>query len=68
MASGKDEQSEEGPQYGGGHGAFRYFVVDALNGASDRDQNGKVEFNEFVDYVRKMVVDATSSRQNPNPA
>lgn len=65
LAAGKDEKAEEGPQYGGGHGAFTYFVVDGWNGASDRNQDGKVEFPEFVRYVRRMVEDATEGRQNP---
>ncbi len=65
LAAGKDEKAEEGPQYGGGHGAFTYFVVDGWNGASDRNQDGKVEFPEFVRYVRRMVEDATDGRQNP---
>lgn len=65
LAAGKDETAEEGPQYGGGHGAFTYFVVDGWNGASDRNRDGKVEFPEFVRYVRRMVEDATEGRQNP---
>jgi tetratricopeptide (TPR) repeat protein len=65
LASGKGEKSEEGPQYGGGHGAFSFFVVDGLNGEADQDQNKQVDFNEFVDFVRDMVKKATSRRQNP---
>jgi tetratricopeptide (TPR) repeat protein len=64
MASGKDEQSEEGPQYGGGHGAFSYFVVDALNGSADLNNDGNVSFNEFVDYVRDMVRKSTRQPQH----
>ncbi len=65
LASGKGEKSEEGPQFGGGHGAFSYFVVDALNGSADQDHNNQVDFNEFVDFVRDMVKKSTSRRQNP---
>ena len=67
MATGKDEKSEEGPQYGGGHGSFSFFVVDGLNGAADTDpEDGKVDFNEFIDYVRRMVRQSTERRQNPD--
>src|SRR5262249_57305227 len=65
LASGKGEKSEEGPQFGGGHGAFSYFVVDGLNGSADQDQNNQVDFNEFVDFVRDMVKKSPSRRQNP---
>jgi tetratricopeptide (TPR) repeat protein len=65
LASGKGELSEEGPEYGGGHGAFSYFVVDGLNGSADEDKNDRVDFNEFVDFVRNMVKKATNRKQNP---
>ncbi len=38
MASRPREVSYEGPQYGGGHGAFSYFLLNALNGAADYDE------------------------------
>jgi tetratricopeptide (TPR) repeat protein len=65
MASGKDEVAHEGPQFGGGHGAFSYFVLDAMNGSADRNSNKEVEFNEFVEYVRQMVSEATGGKQHP---
>ena len=65
LAGGKGEKSVEGPEFDGGHGAFSYFVVDALNGSADQDQNNQVDFNEFVDYVREMVKKSTRRAQNP---
>ncbi|MDZ4801678.1 MAG: tetratricopeptide repeat protein [Bryobacteraceae bacterium] len=65
LASRKDEVAVEGPQFGGGHGAFSYFLLDALNGAADANRNGAVDAIEIVDYVSEKVKQATASRQNP---
>ena len=42
LASRPKEVSLEGPQYGGGHRAFSYFVVKGLQGAADRNKDGAV--------------------------
>lgn len=69
LASGPKEYSREGPQYGGGHGAFSYFVMDALNGnGSDADGDGVVTVGELSDYVRERVRDATAGAQHPREA
>ena len=65
LASRKDEVAVEGPQFGGGHGAFSYFLLDALNGAADANNNSIVDAIEIVDYVTDKVQQATASRQNP---
>jgi tetratricopeptide (TPR) repeat protein len=66
LASGPKELSWEGPQYGGGHGAFSYFVMDALNGnASDTDGDGVVTLGELTEYVQEKVKEATFGAQHP---
>ena len=65
MASRPGEVSFEGPQYGGGHGAFSYFLLNALNGAADYDQDQIVSVDDVIDYVRNHVEEGTFNRQHP---
>ena len=65
MASRPREVSYEGPQYGGGHGAFSYFMLNALNGAADYDQDGVVNISDLTDYVESRVEEGTYDRQHP---
>jgi len=65
LASGPRELSFEGPQYGGGHGAFSYFLLDALNGAGDIDKDGVVVVGEIIEHVREKVVQGTNGKQHP---
>ncbi len=65
MASRPREVSYEGPQFGGGHGAFSYFLLNALNGAADYDQDGLVQVDDVIDYVREKVAEGTFNRQHP---
>jgi tetratricopeptide (TPR) repeat protein len=64
-ASRAKEISYEGPQFGGGHGAFTYFLLSAFNGAADRSGDGMVDLNEVIDYVRTKVAEGTYDRQHP---
>jgi tetratricopeptide (TPR) repeat protein len=64
-ASRAKEVSYEGPQFGGGHGAFTYFLLAALNGEGDRNSDGQVDLNEVIDYVRAKVAEGTYDRQHP---
>jgi len=64
-ASRAREVSYEGPQYGGGHGAFTYFLLSAFNGEADRNSDGNVSLNEVIDYVRTKVAEGTYDRQHP---
>lgn len=64
-ASRPGEVSFEGRQYGGGHGAFSFFLLDALNGSADIDSDGKVTVSEMVGYVQQKVAEATVEKQHP---
>ncbi len=64
-ASRSNETSEEGPQFGGGHGAFSFFLLEALNGKGDIDQDGNVTINELIGHTYRNVVDSTFDRQHP---
>jgi tetratricopeptide (TPR) repeat protein len=65
LASRPREVSFEGPEFGGGHGAFSYFVLKGMEGAADTDGNKTVTASELIDYVSKQVPDATNAKQHP---
>jgi Flp pilus assembly protein TadD len=65
LASGPKELSFEGPQYGGGHGAFSYFLLDGLNGEADINRDRNVSVGEVIEHVREKVIQATNNRQHP---
>jgi tetratricopeptide (TPR) repeat protein len=65
LASRPREVSFEGPQFGGGHGAFSYFVMKGMDGAADADGNKIVTASELIDYVSEQVPNATNSKQHP---
>jgi uncharacterized caspase-like protein len=65
MASRPREVSYEGPEYGGGHGAFSYYLLKALSGEADKDGDKIVTASEVIDYVQEKVKVATRDRQHP---
>ena len=65
MASRPRELSYEGDQWGGGHGVFSYFLLKALGGAADKNNDGKVDVNELINYVQAEVPKATNDKQHP---
>jgi tetratricopeptide (TPR) repeat protein len=65
MASRPKEVSYEGPQFGGGHGAFSYYLLKALSGAADKNGDGVVNVNELIAYVRANVAEGTDDKQHP---
>ncbi|HSB14104.1 MAG TPA: tetratricopeptide repeat protein, partial [Bryobacteraceae bacterium] len=64
-ASRAKEVSYEGPEFGGGHGAFSYFLLGALNGEADRNGDNIVDLNELIEDVRAKVAEGTHDRQHP---
>lgn len=64
-ASDVSERSIEGPDWGGGHGVFTYFLLEGLKGKADLNGDSTVTAGELFDYVREQVVLATQHRQNP---
>src|SRR3984957_12761558 len=65
LASRPREVSLEGPEFGGGHGVFSYFVIKGLEGAADENKDGVVEADELIKYVGDQVPMATSNKQYP---
>src|ERR1700733_9741569 len=65
LASRPREVSLEGPEFGGGHGVFSYFVIKGLEGAADENKDGVVEADELIKYVSDQVPMATGNKQHP---
>lgn len=64
-ASRDRELSYEGPEFGGGHGIFTYFVVKGMEGEADESHDGIVTADELSNYVQRNVREESSKRQNP---
>lgn len=65
MAARPKELSMEGPEFGGGHGAFTFVVLQGLSGAADADHDGFVTASELIDFVTTGVPKLTGNRQHP---
>jgi len=65
LASRPREVSLEGPEFGGGHGVFSYYVIKGLEGAADANHDGVVDADELIKYVSDQVPMATANRQHP---
>src|SRR5580693_4161013 len=65
MGSRRKELSREGPEFGGGHGAFSYFVLKGMEGAADENNDGVVTGEELIRYVTAQVPRATGEKQHP---
>jgi uncharacterized caspase-like protein len=65
MAARPTELSLEGPEFGGGHGAFTYSLLRGLEGAADQDHDGFVTAGELTDFVTADVPKLTRSKQHP---
>ena len=67
-ASESKEFSQEGPQWGGGHGVFTYYLLEGLRGDADTQVDDIVRLGELVDYVGEKVRRDTKTLQHPTPS
>ncbi|HWE51506.1 MAG TPA: tetratricopeptide repeat protein [Bryobacteraceae bacterium] len=65
MASRPKEYSMEGPQFGGGHGAFTYSIIKGLEGLADHNDDRAIDESELISYVRENVPNLTTNKQHP---
>ncbi|MEW6211301.1 MAG: tetratricopeptide repeat protein [Acidobacteriota bacterium] len=63
LASGPGEFSREGARWAG-HGVFTRFLLDAMAGNADADQNGSTTVEEIYNFVAKRVPEDTSNKQH----
>jgi len=59
------EYSLESKEYGGGHGAFTYSLIEGLKGNADIDKNGIVSILELHNFVSSNVPQITNGGQHP---
>ena len=64
MATRPRELSMEGPQFGGGHGAFTYSVLRALQGYASTDDK-TVTAGQLIDYARNNTPKLTDNKEHP---
>jgi uncharacterized caspase-like protein len=67
-ASDDKQLSQEGKQWGGGHGVFTYFLLKGLKGEADTSEDGRVNLGELALYLSEEVRRATRSAQSPTVA
>jgi len=64
-ASDVGGNSYEDSKWGGGHGAFTYYLLEGLKGAADLNHDGTVTTGELFQYLKKNVPCATNGQQHP---
>jgi len=64
-SSQSQETTQEGTQYGGGHGIFTYYLLEGLKGKADDNHDGIITINEAYDYVRLKVIKSSENSQHP---
>ena len=64
-ASQVNQYSQEGAQWGGGHGVFTYFLLRGLQGEADEDGDGIVTLGESLEWTRDRVRRETRNGQIP---
>jgi hypothetical protein len=65
-ASQVSQFSQEGPQWGGGHGVFTHFLLRGLQGEADEDGDGIVTLGESLEWTRDRVRRETRNGQIPS--
>ena len=48
------------------HGVFTYCLIEGLSGTADANEDGKVTFNEIVQYLDDRVPQMTDNKQHPH--
>ena len=67
-AADEKQFSQEGPQWGGGHGVFTYFLLEGLRGDADNNKDNRVTIGEIIPYLSENVRRATMNAQTPTVA
>jgi uncharacterized caspase-like protein/tetratricopeptide (TPR) repeat protein len=65
LASRQDQLSYEGRNWGNGHGAFTWFLLEGMRGQADDDKDGFVRVGELLKYLSNTVPKETQSLQTP---
>jgi tetratricopeptide (TPR) repeat protein len=65
LASYKNKYAFESAAFGGGHGAFSYFLVSGMNGSAVPDED-TLQWNDLAHYVIDKVYNFTNRKQSPS--
>jgi hypothetical protein len=60
-----NEFSQESDKYGGGHGAFTYFLVRGISGSANSNHDQNISLGEIKKFVVDSVSSSTAHAQNP---
>jgi len=66
LASHAKKFALESNNFGGGHGAFSYFLISGLNGAAAMPGTSEITFSNLAVYVVKYVSEFTGGQQTPD--
>lgn len=67
-ASDENQLSQEGQQWGEGHGVFTYFLLEGLKGNADYNKDNAVTLGELIPYLSETVRRETRNAQSPTIA
>lgn len=67
-ASSDQQTSQEGEEFGGGHGVFTYTLIRGLRGLADTNADKLITLSEILSYVPAEVARATNNEQTPTVA
>lgn len=65
LACRPNERSREGEEFGGGFGAFTWYLLRGLEGKADADGNREISLQEINHFLADSVASSTLNRQNP---
>jgi tetratricopeptide (TPR) repeat protein len=65
MATFSAKPALESVNFGGGHGAFSYFLISGLNGAAGVPDSDSLTFEDLFQYVNSQLLEYTLRRQVP---
>jgi uncharacterized caspase-like protein len=57
--------SQEGENWGGGHGVFTWYLLEVLKGKADVNGDGYVTADELFPYIYENVIRDTGGHQHP---
>ena len=65
LACGPNEKSREGEEFGGGFGAFTWYLLRGMEGKADYDKNKEISVAEIGRFLADSVSSKTYMKQNP---
>jgi uncharacterized caspase-like protein len=67
-ASEDNQMSQEGSQWGGGHGVFTFHLLEGLKGKADYNKDGVVSLGELIPFLSEQIRRETRNAQSPTVA